>query len=74
MKRIGDISIKLHDAISEFGFKCGKHDSDWNNLLSIITRCKIGGPSDHSDGVCTCKLSNKNVYTERVHCPPHIFC
>ena len=35
---------------------------------------KIGGPSDHSDGASTCKLSNKKVYTERVYCPLHVLC
>ena len=35
---------------------------------------KTGEPSDHSDEVSTCKLSNKNVYTEKVYCPPQIFC
>ena len=33
---------------------------------------KTGGSSDHSDGMSTCKLSKKNVYAERVYCPPHI--
>ena len=33
---------------------------------------KIGGPSDHSVGMSTCKLSNKKVYTEEF-IVPHIF-
>ena len=38
-KRIGDILIKLHDVISEFGFRSGKLVSNWNQLFSKITRC-----------------------------------
>ena len=40
MSRIEDILIKVNDAISEFGFRSGKNESDQNKLLSIITRCK----------------------------------
>ena len=29
---------------------------------------KTGGPSEHSDGVSTHKLSSKKVYTERLDC------
>ena len=39
LKRIGDILIMLRDAISEFWFRSGKLESDWNKLLPIITRC-----------------------------------
>ena len=31
---------------------------------------KIGGPSDHSDGVSTHKFSNEKVCTEGVYCFP----
>ena len=77
LKRIGDILIKLHDTISEFWLRSGKLDSDWNKLIfqnHKVHLMKIGGPLDHSDGVSTHKLSNKKVYTERVYCPPQVFC
>ena len=59
IKYTGDVLIKLHDAIWEFGFSSGKPNSNLNELSDIIKRCiwwkvqihEIGGPSDHTDGV-----------------------
>ena len=66
---------QVHDAISEYGFKSRKPNSDWNEL-SLIKSCiwwklkvhATGGPSDHSYVVSTHKLPNKKLCTERVDC------
>ena len=38
LKRIGDILIKLQDAISEFGFRFGKTEINWNNHNCLLSQ------------------------------------
>ena len=75
LKRIGDILIKLHDAISEFGFTSGKPDSNWNKLFSKITRCTWWKLVDLQIIVMGWAYISYQIrrYTQKEFIVPHIF-
>ena len=69
------ILIKLHDAISEFGFKSGKLDSNWNELFSKITRCTWWKLVDLQIIVMWSAHISYQIrrYTQKEFIVPHIF-
>ena len=75
LKSIGDILIKLHDLLSEFGFRSGKLDSNWNKLFSKITRCIWWKLVDLQITVMWWAHISYQVrrYTQKEFIIPHIF-
>ena len=75
LKRIGEILIKLHDTISEFGFRSGKLDSNWNKLFSKIIRCTWWKLVDFQIIVMWWAHISYQIrrYTRKSYYTPHIY-
>lgn len=72
----------MHAATSEFGFRFGNPNTDWNKLSSLITECiwwklqvyAIDGPSGHSDGWVHLSSQVRSSSQKELNVPPHVFC